>query len=61
MVGRRLPVLIEKPGRETGQMVGKSPWLHAVHLQASPKDVGSILTVEITQTFPNSLGGRQVG
>jgi tRNA-2-methylthio-N6-dimethylallyladenosine synthase len=60
MIGRRLPVLIEKPGRETGQMVGKSPWLHAVHLQASPEDVGRILQVEITQNFPNSLGGRQI-
>ena len=60
-VGKICDVLIEKPGREAGQMVGKSPWLQAVHLQARPEDVGRILKVEITETFPNSLGGRRVG
>ncbi|MCG6882797.1 MAG: tRNA (N6-isopentenyl adenosine(37)-C2)-methylthiotransferase MiaB, partial [Silicimonas sp.] len=31
MVGREVRVLFEKPGREAGQMVGKSEYLHAVH------------------------------
>ena len=30
-VGRVLPVLVEKPGREPGQMAGRSPYLDAVH------------------------------
>ncbi|MGG7567026.1 tRNA (N6-isopentenyl adenosine(37)-C2)-methylthiotransferase MiaB [Rhodovulum sp. DZ06] len=61
MVGKRMDVLIEKAGREAGQMVGKSPWLQAVHLQADPSDVGRIVEVEITGAMPNSLAGRRVG
>ena len=60
LVGRRTEVLIEKPGREPGQMVGKSPWLNAVHLPATDDDVGRILTVEIAGSGPNSLSGRPV-
>ncbi len=58
MVGRRLPVLIEKPGRMPGQMVGKSPWLHAVHLDADPAMTGRLAQVEIIASSPNSLSGR---
>ena len=58
MVGRRLPVLIEKPGRMEGQMVGRSPWLHAVHMTAAAERVGEIVEVEIAEAGPNSLAGR---
>jgi tRNA-2-methylthio-N6-dimethylallyladenosine synthase len=33
MVGREVSVLFEKAGRMPGQMVGKSEYLHAVHVQ----------------------------
>ena len=33
-VGRTLPVLFEKPGRHPGQLVGRSPYLQAVHAEA---------------------------
>ena len=58
MVGRTLPVLIEKPGRMPGQMVGRSPYLHAVHLQATPDQVGRIVEARITASGPNSLAGE---
>ncbi|MEM1316596.1 MAG: tRNA (N6-isopentenyl adenosine(37)-C2)-methylthiotransferase MiaB, partial [Pseudomonadota bacterium] len=58
MVGRRLPVLIEKPGRMDGQMVGRSPWLQAVHMTARPERVGEIVEVDIAEAGPNSLAGR---
>jgi tRNA-2-methylthio-N6-dimethylallyladenosine synthase len=29
MLGRRMAVLLEKPGKRTGQLAGKSPWLQA--------------------------------
>lgn len=60
LVGRRTEVLVEKPGRGPGQMVGKSPWLNAVHLPAEADDAGRILTVEIVGSGPNSLSGRPV-
>ncbi|MCB2128911.1 MAG: tRNA (N6-isopentenyl adenosine(37)-C2)-methylthiotransferase MiaB [Rhodobacteraceae bacterium] len=59
MVGREVSVLFEKPGRLPGQMVGKSDYLHAVHVvtDAKPGDIGR---VAITATAPNSLAGALV-
>ena len=59
-VGRRLPVLVEKPGRMEGQMVGRSPYLQPVHFQASAEEAGRIVDVEITDSAPNSLAARLV-
>ncbi|MFO7855348.1 MAG: tRNA (N6-isopentenyl adenosine(37)-C2)-methylthiotransferase MiaB [Paracoccaceae bacterium] len=58
LVGRRCDVMIEKPGREPGQMVGRSPWLSPVFLDASPDQVGKIVSVELVGAAPNSLAGR---
>ncbi len=59
-VGKRLPILIEKPGRMNGQMVGRSPYLQAVHLQAASALTGTIVEAEIIASKPNSLEGRLV-
>jgi tRNA-2-methylthio-N6-dimethylallyladenosine synthase len=58
MVGQRVGVLFEKPGRMPGQMVGKSDHLHAVHVAGSGMGVGDLAQVEIVESGPNSLGGR---
>ncbi|MDW3224859.1 MAG: tRNA (N6-isopentenyl adenosine(37)-C2)-methylthiotransferase MiaB [Paracoccaceae bacterium] len=55
MVGRDLLVLVEKTGRKPGQMVGKSQYLHAVHIEDSDATVGDIVSVRITQAKRNSL------
>lgn len=57
-VGRTLPVMIEKPGRVAGQMIGRSPYLQSVHLDADPALTGRIVAVEIIGSGPNSLAGR---
>ncbi len=57
MVGRTLPVLIEKPGREPGQVAGKSPYLNAVHLAAGADLIGSLVPVAIRHAEANSLAG----
>ena len=57
-VGRRLPVLVEKPGRRAGQMVGRSPYLQAVHLDAPADWAGRIVDVAITGAASHSLAGR---
>ena len=57
MVGRDLNVLIEKPGRHKGQMVGRSPYLQAVHLDCDAELVGSIVDVAIRGASTNSLSG----
>ena len=57
MVGRDVTVLFEKPGRLEGQMVGKSEYLHAVHVGA-PRDLrGELHKVRIVESAPNSLAG----
>ena len=59
-VGKRLPILIEKTGRLDGQMVGRSPYLQAVHLQADSALTGRIVMADIIASKPNSLEGRLV-
>ena len=60
MVGRRVSVLLEKPGRLPGQMVGKSDYLHAVFVPAPEARIGDLVTVEIVASATNSLQGRLV-
>ena len=57
-VGRHLPVLLERRGRHAGQLVGRSPYLQAVHLEAPDNLLGQMVTAEIVATGPNSLAGR---
>jgi tRNA-2-methylthio-N6-dimethylallyladenosine synthase len=59
-VGRTLPVLIEKPGRDPGQMVGKSPYLQAVHLAGENSLIGRIVDAHIDSVGTNSLSGHYV-
>lgn len=61
MVGRVLPVLLEKPGRKDGQLIGKSPYLQAVHLDAAPELIGTIQQVRIVSSKSNSLSGELMG
>ena len=60
MVGRRVKVLFEKPGRLPGQMVGKSDYLHAVHVAESDAQPGELSEVEIIESGANSLAGKPV-
>ena len=57
MVGREVSVLFEKPGRESGQMGGKSEYLHAVHVDNAPVERGDIRKVKIVGSEKNSLRG----
>jgi tRNA-2-methylthio-N6-dimethylallyladenosine synthase len=58
--GRTIDVLLEKPGRLSGQLVGRSPYLQAVQVMAPPKLIGSIKPVTITEVGSNSLFGTLV-
>ncbi|WP_127145081.1 tRNA (N6-isopentenyl adenosine(37)-C2)-methylthiotransferase MiaB [Pelagibacterium montanilacus] len=59
-VGLTLPVLLEKPGRNPGQIAGRSPYLQPVHIDAPADLIGQILPVEITGQAKNSLSGAIV-
>ncbi|MBN9307744.1 tRNA (N6-isopentenyl adenosine(37)-C2)-methylthiotransferase MiaB [Devosia sp.] len=60
VVGRTLPVLIEKAGRQPGQVGGRSPYLQAVHMQGPTRLIGQIVPVEIIEARNNSLTGKIV-
>ena len=60
MVGRQVKVLFEKTGRREGQLVGKSEYLHAVHVSCDPSRIGEVVPVRITSSAVNSLSGERV-
>jgi len=55
-IGKDTRILIDRKGRLPGQMIGKSPWLQSVFVEAEAK-IGDLLDVTVTQALPNSLGG----
>ena len=56
-VGKSFPVLLEKKGRQPGQLIGRSPYLQGVHMAAGDRSIGDIVDVEIVAAGPNSLSG----
>ncbi len=56
-VGQVMPVLFERPGRDSGQLVGRSPYLQAVHASASEALLGGIHPVKISIANRHSLTG----
>ena len=60
MVGRTVPVLFEKPGRHAGQIIGRSPYLQAVHCHGPADLIGRIADVNIVSAAHMSLGGERV-
>jgi tRNA-2-methylthio-N6-dimethylallyladenosine synthase len=59
MRGRVLDVLVEKPGRHSGQVIGRSPYLQAVHFDGGAELIGRIVPVEIATSAHMSLGGAR--
>ncbi len=55
-VGRTFDVLLTGAGRNAGQLVGRSPYLQAVHVMADPKYVGAIVPVTAVSVEAYSLG-----
>ena len=60
MVGRDVKVLFEKSGREDGQMIGKSEYLHAVFAEAPASVLGTVQPVRIIEASSNSLAGELI-
>jgi tRNA-2-methylthio-N6-dimethylallyladenosine synthase len=60
-IGRKLPVLLERPGRHAGQLIGRSPYLQAVHFSAGKARFGDIIDVVIDGVGSNSLSAHSAG
>jgi tRNA-2-methylthio-N6-dimethylallyladenosine synthase len=59
-VGEVAEVLFERNGRHAGQIVGRSPWLSPVQVEADAGLIGAIKPVRIDAVGPNSLFGSLV-
>ncbi len=57
-VGREVEVLFEAEGRRAGQLLGRSPFMQAVHVAAPARLKGRLLPVRVESAHPNSLAGR---
>jgi len=56
--GKVLAVLFERPGRHPGQILGRSPYLQAVHADGPDRLIGQIVPVRIKSSAMNSLTGQ---
>ncbi len=56
-IGQTMPVLLDRPGKLDGQMMGRSPYLQNVHLMVAAERRGEIVPVKITEAHRSSLGG----
>ncbi len=61
LLGRALPVLFEKPGRQPGQLIGRTPYLQSLHASAPASLIGRVAPVRVTAVTPNALAGELAG
>ena len=59
-LGATVPVLFAEPGRRSGQVLGKSPWLQSVHVEGPASLIGRIADVRLTEAHAVSLAGEIV-
>lgn len=55
-----MPVLFDRKGYRDGQIMGRSPFNHSVHVTAPDRLLNEIVDVRITNAAPNSLNGDVV-
>ncbi len=54
-VGRRTQILLERPGRKPGQLIGKTPWLQSAVVEVPGARIGDLITVDIVAGHENSV------
>ncbi|HEX6073080.1 MAG TPA: TRAM domain-containing protein, partial [Sphingomicrobium sp.] len=55
-VGVDTQILVERRGKHDGQVIGRSPWLQSVHVEAGA-ELGEIVDVTLIAAGPNSMTG----
>lgn len=55
-IGVDTEILIERNGKNEGQMIGRSPWLQSVHVETDARP-GEIIDVTLVAAGPNSMAG----
>jgi tRNA-2-methylthio-N6-dimethylallyladenosine synthase len=54
-LGRAMPVLFDRPGRQPGQLAGRSPWQHAVHTSGPADWMNRIVDITVAKAGPRGL------
>jgi tRNA-2-methylthio-N6-dimethylallyladenosine synthase len=57
-INRKMPILLEKSGRHPGQLVGRSPYLQSVYIDAGTHAIGDMVNVTIDAVGSNSLSAH---
>ena len=57
-LGRHMAILLEKPGRHPGQLIGRSPYLQSVYIDAGTHAIGDMVNVTIDAVGSNSLSAH---
>jgi tRNA-2-methylthio-N6-dimethylallyladenosine synthase len=57
-LGTTVPVLFDRRGRQSGQLLGKTPFMQSVHINAPDRLFGQIVDVHIDTAKINSLSGQ---
>ncbi len=57
-LGLSMPVLFDRVGRKPGQLVGRSPWMQAVHAMLPQSELGRIHRVKVVRIGDNSLAAE---
>ncbi|GLK83357.1 tRNA (N6-isopentenyl adenosine(37)-C2)-methylthiotransferase MiaB [Ancylobacter defluvii] len=55
--GRRFDILLEKPGKLPGQLIGRSPYLQSVVVLAPREAIGTLASVVVRDVSTKSLSG----
>jgi tRNA-2-methylthio-N6-dimethylallyladenosine synthase len=58
MIGRNMPVLFDRKGRVENQLLGRTPFMQAVHVQDGSAQFGTIQDVTICEATQSSLEGK---
>jgi len=56
-----MPVLLDRRGRRSGQLVGRSPFMQPVHVEIDESFMGTIAELRIEAGYANSLAGIIAG
>ncbi len=59
-VGRTMPVLLDRTGRHPGQLLGRSPYMQPVHVNAPAELMNTIVDLRITAAHPLSMAGERI-
>jgi tRNA-2-methylthio-N6-dimethylallyladenosine synthase len=59
-VGKIVPILLDRKGRQEGQLIGRSPYMQSVIVQGNDRLIGQIVDVEIKSGHANSMMGAIV-